>query len=77
MDKICKNGEKVINPIFKLQGKPKIAYFSMEIGIDEHIPTYSGGLGVLAGDTIKSCADLNVPLVGITLLLKKVIFIKN
>jgi len=50
------------------QGKPKIAYFSMEIGIDERIPTYSGGLGVLAGDTIKSCADLNVPLVGVTLL---------
>ena len=49
-------------------GKPKIAYFSMEIGIDEHIPTYSGGLGVLAGDTLKSCADLNVPIVGVTLL---------
>jgi len=52
----------------KLGGKPKIAYFSMEIGIDENIPTYSGGLGVLAGDTIKSCADLNVPVIGITLL---------
>ncbi len=51
-----------------LTGKPKIAYFSMEIGIDEHIPTYSGGLGILAGDTIKSCADLNVPVVGVTLL---------
>jgi len=49
-------------------GKPKIAYFSMEIGIDEHIPTYSGGLGILAGDTLKSCADLNVPIIGITLL---------
>jgi starch phosphorylase len=49
-------------------GKPKIAYFSMEIGIDEHIPTYSGGLGILAGDTIKSAADLNVPMVGVTLL---------
>jgi len=49
-------------------GKPKIAYFSMEIGIDENIPTYSGGLGILAGDTIKSCADLNVPAVGVTLL---------
>jgi starch phosphorylase len=47
---------------------PKIAYFSMEIGIDEHIPTYSGGLGVLAGDTLKSCADLKVPIVGVTLL---------
>jgi len=51
-----------------LKGKPKIAYFSMEIGINEQIPTYSGGLGVLAGDTIKSCADLSVPLVGVTLL---------
>ena len=49
-------------------GKPKIAYFSMEIGINEHIPTYSGGLGILAGDTLKSCADLNVPIVGVTLL---------
>jgi len=52
----------------KFSGKPKIAYFSMEIGIDENIPTYSGGLGILAGDTIKSCADLNVPVVGVTLL---------
>ena len=51
-----------------LNGKPKIAYFSMEIGINEHIPTYSGGLGILAGDTLKSCADLNVPIVGVTLL---------
>jgi len=49
-------------------GKPKIAYFSMEIGLDKNIPTYSGGLGILAGDTLKSCADLNVPIVGITLL---------
>jgi starch phosphorylase len=51
-----------------LGGKPKIAYFSMEIGIDENIPTYSGGLGILAGDSIKSCGDLNVPIVGVTLL---------
>lgn len=49
----------------------RIAYFSMEIGIDSGVPTYSGGLGVLAGDTIKSCADLNVPLVAVTLLYKK------
>ena len=54
--------------IVNLGGKPKIAYFSMEIGIDENIPSYSGGLGILAGDTIKSCGDLNVPVVGITLL---------
>ena len=56
------------NPNVPLGGKPKIAYFSMEIGIDENIPTYSGGLGILAGDTIKSAADLNVPMVGVTLL---------
>lgn len=46
----------------------RIAYFSMEIGVDCRIPTYSGGLGVLAGDTIKSCADLKVPIVAVTLL---------
>jgi glycogen phosphorylase len=51
-----------------MNGSPKIAYFSMEIGINERIPTYSGGLGVLAGDTLKSCADLNVPIIGVTLL---------
>ncbi|CCQ90721.1 Alpha-glucan phosphorylase [Nitrospina gracilis 3/211] len=48
-----------------------IAYFSMEIGIASDIPTYSGGLGVLAGDTLKSCADLGLPVVGITLLYRK------
>lgn len=47
-----------------------IAYFSMEIGIDSKMPTYSGGLGTLAGSTIKSCADLGVPLVAVTLLYK-------
>lgn len=49
----------------------KITYFSMEIGIDFSIPTYSGGLGILAGDFIKSCADLKVPLVAVTLLYEK------
>jgi glycogen phosphorylase len=49
----------------------KIAYFSMEIGIDSKIPTYSGGLGVLAADTLRSCADLSVPTVAVTLLYKK------
>jgi starch phosphorylase len=51
--------------------KPVIAYFSMEIGIMSEIPTYSGGLGVLAGDTIRSSADLKIPLVGVTLLTRK------
>lgn len=57
--------------ITDLVGKPKIAIFSMEIGIDERIPTYSGGLGILTGDTIKSCADLKIPAVSVTLLSEK------
>jgi starch phosphorylase len=48
-----------------------IAYFSMEIGLDARMPTYSGGLGVLAGDTIRSAADLKVPMVAVTLLHRK------
>ena len=48
-----------------------VAYFSMEIGIDENIRTYSGGLGILAGDTIRSAADLDVPMVAVTLLYRK------
>ncbi len=50
---------------------PRVAYFSMEIAIANEIPTYSGGLGVLAGDTLRSCADLEVPMVAITLLSRK------
>jgi len=49
----------------------KIAYFSVEIGLMNEIPTYSGGLGVLAGDTIKSSADLKLPFVAVTLLSKR------
>jgi starch phosphorylase len=48
-----------------------IAYFTMEIGLDAGMPTFSGGLGVLAGDTIRSAADLHVPLVAVTLLHRK------
>ncbi|HHN64354.1 MAG TPA: alpha-glucan family phosphorylase [Nitrospirae bacterium] len=48
-----------------------IAYFSMEIALDEGMPTYAGGLGVLAGDTIRSAADLGIPMVAITLLYRK------
>jgi len=54
-----------------MNGDRTIAYFSMEIGIDPAIPTYSGGLGVLAGDTIRSAADLQVPMVAVTLLHRK------
>ena len=44
-----------------------IAYFSMEICLEQTLPTYSGGLGVLAGDTLRAAADLGVPMVGVTL----------
>jgi len=46
----------------------RIAYFSMEVGVDSNMPIYSGGLGILAGDTLKSCADLKVPTVGVSML---------
>jgi len=46
---------------------PRVAYFSMEIALRDEIPTYAGGLGVLAGDTLRSAADLEVPLVAVTL----------
>jgi starch phosphorylase len=46
----------------------RVAYFSPEFGIAEAVPQYSGGLGVLAGDHLKSCSDLGVPLVGVGLL---------
>ncbi len=47
--------------------EPRVAYFSMEIALRGEIPTYAGGLGVLAGDTLRSAADLSLPLVGVTL----------
>ncbi|CAI2719106.1 alpha-glucan family phosphorylase [Nitrospina watsonii] len=50
---------------------PTIAYFSMEIGMETAVPTYSGGLGVLAGDTLKSCADLGLPVIGVSLLYRQ------
>lgn len=48
-----------------------VAYFSMEIGLETGIKTYSGGLGVLAGDTIRSAADLRMPMVAVSLLYRK------
>jgi len=53
------------------ENRQTIAYFSMEIAVDASIPTYSGGLGVLAGDTLRSAADLEVPIVAVTLLHRK------
>ena len=59
---------------FSYQAVPtagQVAYFPMEIAINTGMPTYSGGLGVLAGDTLRSAADLGVPLVAFTLLHRK------
>jgi len=62
------NGTQDVKQILK--GK-KIAYFSMELGLEPEFSTYSGGLGILAGDTVRSSADLKIPLVAITLVNKK------
>jgi len=52
----------------------KIAYFSMEIALENWIKSYSGGLGVLAGDTLKSAADLQIPMLGVSILNKNGFF---
>lgn len=56
---------------FAMPHEHSIAYFSMEIAVDPAMPTYSGGLGILAGDTLRSCADLRVPIIAVTLLHRK------
>jgi starch phosphorylase len=48
-----------------------IVYFSMEVALDAAIPTYCGGLGMLAGDILRAAADLGVPMIGVTLLYRK------
>lgn len=61
-------------PPFSYESLPSsgyVAYFSMEIAINPSMPTYSGGLGVLAGDTLRSAADLGIPLVAFTLVHRK------
>jgi glycogen phosphorylase len=61
---IVPKGDSPLAPF--LQGN-RVGYFSMEIALRSEIPTYSGGLGVLAGDTLRSAADLDIPLVAVTL----------
>jgi len=53
-----------------LDSRP-VAYFSAEFGLHESLPIYSGGLGVLAGDHLKSCSDLGVPIWGVTILYRQ------
>jgi starch phosphorylase len=56
-----------MNPLDPFLQRTRIAYFSMEIGLRPEIHTYAGGLGILAGDTARSCADLNLPVVFVSL----------
>ncbi|MBU1040686.1 MAG: alpha-glucan family phosphorylase [Proteobacteria bacterium] len=53
------------------EDSPCVAYFSLEYGIAMCLPIYSGGLGILAGDHLKSASDLNIPLVGVGLLYRE------
>src|SRR5580704_15769748 len=54
------------------QGQSRlVAYFSMEIAITPAMPTYSGGLGILAGDTLRAAADMDLRLVAVTLAHRK------
>src|SRR5690349_16699178 len=59
--------ETVMSPVEPFLARTRIAYFSMEIAIRSDILTYAGGLGVLAGDTARSAADLELPMVFVTL----------
>ena len=59
---------KALKALKWFKGKTTIAYFSMEYGLSEALPIYSGGLGLLAGDHLKACSDLGVPLTAIGLL---------
>ncbi len=76
LDRVCSHFDAYMNPQartwyrrhFGEFEKPFIAYFSMEYGLSEALRTYSGGLGVLSGDHLKSASDLGLPLVGIGLL---------
>lgn len=77
-DRICESLDEYISSkstwyhrAFHLEGDWCIGYFSMEFGVTECLPIYSGGLGVLAGDHMKSASDLGLPLVGVGLLYKR------
>jgi len=54
-----------------LPNSGSVAYFSMDVAVDSKIPTYSGGLGVLAGDMLRSAADLEIPMIAVSLIHRK------
>ncbi|MHC4721110.1 MAG: alpha-glucan family phosphorylase [Planctomycetota bacterium] len=65
------NAPTWFDKIYDKDPRPLIAYFSAEFGIHECLPIYSGGLGILAGDHLKSASDLGVPLVAVGLMYQK------
>src|SRR3954471_6534218 len=58
-------------------GDLRVAYFSMEFGLETRLAIYSGGLGVLAGDHLKAAADLGLPLVGVGVLYRGGYFVQG
>lgn len=69
-DAYLRRPRKLLEDVEPVSADRPVAYFSMEFGLHESLPIYSGGLGVLAGDHIKSASDLNYPLVGVGLMYK-------
>src|ERR1700710_2922399 len=72
MDDTLKSGS--LNATRLAASEGMVGYFSMEIAIEPSMPTYSGGLGVLAGDTLRSGPDRGLPLAAVTLAHRKVYF---
>ena len=68
---------KKAQPWYKGDYKDSVAYFSMEYGMDSSLPIYSGGLGILSGDHMKTSSDLGLPLVGVGLLYRQGYFIQQ
>jgi phosphorylase/glycogen(starch) synthase len=69
-DAYLRKPRRILEVIEPVTSERPVAYFSMEFGLHESLPVYSGGLGVLAGDHVKSASDLNYPLIGIGLMYK-------
>jgi starch phosphorylase len=65
------SGKTWYEKTFRGKSAMRAAYFSMEFGLHESLPVYSGGLGVLAGDHLKSASDLGIPLTGVGLLYRQ------
>src|SRR5690606_27850435 len=84
LDRVCSRFDAYMNPSSKTWyaqhydevDQPIIAYFSMEYGLTECLRNYSGGLGVLSGDHLKSASDLGLPLVGIGILYEEGYFLQ-